>query len=94
MEAPAKARREKGRNRMKKIELVGESYSGKWTRSRTACRGIVLREGKLLLSHEAGSGLWMIPGGGQYSNLTNIILCHYTWHNIIFTLKLICVPLS
>ncbi len=49
---------------MKKIELVGESYSGKWTRSRTACRGIVLREGKLLLSHEAGSGLWMIPGGG------------------------------
>lgn len=49
---------------MKKVELFGENYSGKWVRSRTACRGIVLREGKLLLSHETGSGLWMIPGGG------------------------------
>ena len=49
---------------MKKVELFGENYSGKWVRSRTACRGIVLRERTLLLSHETGSGLWMIPGGG------------------------------
>ena len=49
---------------MKTIEIFGENYSGSWNRSRTACRGIVLREGKLLLSHETGSGLWMIPGGG------------------------------
>lgn len=49
---------------MKTIKIVGENYSGSWTRTRTACRGIVLREGKLLLSHETGSGLWMIPGGG------------------------------
>lgn len=49
---------------MKTVELYGENYSGKWVRSRTACRGVVLREGKLLLSHETSSGLWMIPGGG------------------------------
>ena len=49
---------------MKTIEIYGDNYSGSWTRTRTACRGIVLREGKLLLSHETGSGLWMIPGGG------------------------------
>ncbi|MBR3060249.1 MAG: NUDIX domain-containing protein [Oscillospiraceae bacterium] len=49
---------------MKTVEIYGENYSGKWVRSRTACRGIVLREGKLLLSYETGSGLWMIPGGG------------------------------
>ncbi len=50
---------------MKRIELTGDNYAGTWTRTRTACRGIVLREGKLLLSHETGSGLWMIPGGGM-----------------------------
>ena len=49
---------------MKTIKLVADNYAGSWTRSRTACRGVVLREGKILLSHEAGSGLWMIPGGG------------------------------
>ena len=32
---------------MKKIEIIGESYGGKWVRSRTACRGIVLRDGKI-----------------------------------------------
>ncbi len=49
---------------MIKIELTGDNYTGTWARTRIACRGIVLREGKLLLSHETGSGLWMIPGGG------------------------------
>ncbi len=49
---------------MKVIRIIGDNYAGKWTRSRTACRGIVVRDGKLLLSHETGSGLWMIPGGG------------------------------
>ena len=33
---------------MKTVELYGENYSGKWVRSRTACRGVVLREGKTI----------------------------------------------
>lgn len=49
---------------MKTLKIFGENYLGHWSRCRTACRGIVLQEGKLLLSHETGSGLWMIPGGG------------------------------
>ncbi len=28
---------------MKRIEIVGDNYFGKWTRTRTACRGIVLQ---------------------------------------------------
>ena len=46
------------------LEIVDESYSGKWERMRTACRGLVLENGLILLSYETSSGLWMIPGGG------------------------------
>ena len=60
---------------MKKIEIIGESYGGKWVRSRTACRGIVQRDGKILLSHETGSGLWMIPGGGLEPGETEEACC-------------------
>ena len=49
---------------MKIIEIVGDNYGGTWEKTRIACRGIVIREGKLLLSYEAGTGFWMIPGGG------------------------------
>jgi len=49
---------------MKAIEIIGENYFGKWDRSRTACRGIVIEKGKILLSFETATGQWMIPGGG------------------------------
>ena len=49
---------------MTELEIVSENYSGKWERTRTACRGIVIREGKLLLSYETSSRYYMIPGGG------------------------------
>ena len=45
-------------------EIVGNNYSGKWHRTRTACRGIVIRDHKLLLSYETVTGQWMLPGGG------------------------------
>ncbi len=50
---------------MKTIEIVGGDYVGKWEWERPACRGVVLREGRLLLSYEVVSGLWMLPGGGR-----------------------------
>ena len=49
---------------MKIIEIVGENYFGKWEKTRTACRGIVIEDGRILLSYETETGQWMIPGGG------------------------------
>ena len=50
---------------MKTLEIIGENYFGAWKRARTACRGIVIREGQILLSYETATGQWMIPGGGM-----------------------------
>lgn len=49
---------------MKVIDIVGENYFGKWDKTRTACRGILISDGKILLSYETITGQWMIPGGG------------------------------
>ena len=49
---------------MKVIDIIGENYFGKWEHTRTACRGIILRDEKLLLSYETATGQWMLPGGG------------------------------
>ena len=37
---------------MKTIEIIGDNYFGKWTETRTACRGIILREKYILMSYE------------------------------------------
>lgn len=50
---------------MKTIDIVGENYSGKWDRSRTACRGIITEGQDILLSYETKNDLWMTPGGGM-----------------------------
>ena len=51
---------------MKTIELIDRTYSGEFSRTRRACRGVVVRDGLVLLSHYPASGdLWMIPGGGK-----------------------------
>ena len=49
---------------MKTIEIKGQNYSGRWTRERTACRGIVIEDGRILLSYGVRDDIWMIPGGG------------------------------
>ena len=49
------------------VQIVGENYAGEWHQTRTACRGIVIRNGKLLLSYETATGQWMLPGGGLES---------------------------
>lgn len=46
------------------VEIVGANYFGKWDKTRTACRGIIIRDNKLLLSYETVTGQWMLPGGG------------------------------
>ena len=60
---------------MKTIDIVGENYFGAWEKTRTACRGIVIREGKLLLSYETATDQWMLPGGGLEEGETEEACC-------------------
>ena len=50
---------------MKIIEIKGENYFGAWTKTRTACRALIVRDGKMLLSYETVTGQYMLPGGGM-----------------------------
>lgn len=49
------------------FEIINQ-YSGTYSeppeRERVAARGIVVRDGKILLSHELNTGVYMTPGGG------------------------------
>ena len=49
---------------MKVIEIIGRNFRGAAAHTRIACRGLVLQNGKLLLSHERNTGWYLIPGGG------------------------------
>ena len=49
---------------MKRIKIIGDNYFGKWDKTRTACRAIIIRGDDILLTYEINTGLWMIPGGG------------------------------
>lgn len=51
--------------KMKIIEIIGENYFGHYDRIRAGCRGIVIKDGKILLSYETKKDTWMIPGGGS-----------------------------
>ena len=49
---------------MKIIAITGDNYFGKWDHTRTACRGIIIQNNRILMSYETRTGQWMIPGGG------------------------------
>ncbi len=51
-------------NNFEIIDQYAETYSDPPERERVAARGIVVREGKILLSHELNTGVYMTPGGG------------------------------
>ena len=60
---------------MKTISIIGDNYFGHWDKSRTACRGIVLKDGKLLLSYETDTDTWMLPGGGLEAGESESACC-------------------
>ena len=35
---------------MRKIEIIGNNYVGKWETERVACRGVVIESDRILLS--------------------------------------------
>lgn len=49
---------------MNTINILGSNRHETFTKTRKGCRGIVLRDKKLLLSHERNTDYWLIPGGG------------------------------
>lgn len=51
-------------NNIETINQYGRIYSDPPERERVAGRGIVVRDGKILLSHELNTGVYMTPGGG------------------------------
>jgi len=49
---------------MKTIEILGANRFETYTKTREGSRAIVVRDGKILLTHELNSGWWLLPGGG------------------------------
>lgn len=60
---------------MKRLEIIGENYFGAWKYTRTACRGVVLRGGGILLSYETRNDQYMIPGGGLEPGEDDAVCC-------------------
>ena len=62
---------------LKKIDIIGENYFGKWDKTRIACRGIVKdKDSKnILFSYEMVTDTWIIPGGGLEENETDKNCC-------------------
>ena len=49
---------------MKIIEIFGEERDPEYTKIREGCRGILIRDSKILLSYEKNIDQYLIPGGG------------------------------
>ena len=49
---------------MKIVEIFGEERDDAYTKLREGCRGIVICDGKILLSYEKNINHYLIPGGG------------------------------
>lgn len=52
------------------INQYGKTYSDPPEKVRIASRGIVVKDNKILLSHELNTGIYMTPGGGIEANET------------------------
>ena len=50
---------------MKTVEILGENRFETWTKTRAGSRAVVVRDSRILLSHEVNSGWWLVPGGGE-----------------------------
>ena len=55
---------------MEMINIYGDNRFTEYTKVRDACRGIVIRDGTILLTYEVNTDQWFIPGGGLEGNET------------------------
>lgn len=49
---------------MKSVDILGDNRFDKFTKTREGSRAIIIKDGKILLTHEMKSEWWLIPGGG------------------------------
>ena len=49
---------------MREISILGSNRFETFTKTRSGCRAVVIRNGEILLTREDRSDLWLIPGGG------------------------------
>lgn len=49
---------------METINIYGDNRFAEHTKIREACRGIVVNDGKILMTYEVNTDQWFIPGGG------------------------------
>lgn len=45
------------------IEQISKTYTAPYKEVRTSCRAIIVKDNKILLSHESKTGFYMSPGG-------------------------------
>lgn len=58
------------------IDIIGKNHFETWTKTRIACRGLIIQNGKILLSYETkNQNQYMIPGGGLEENESEIECC-------------------
>lgn len=60
---------------METIEIYGDNRFKKHSKIREACRGIVINNGKILLTYAVVNDLWTIPGGGTETDESYEICC-------------------
>ncbi len=60
---------------MKEIEISGANRYDTFTKTRGGSRAVIIRDGMILLSHETGSGWWLVPGGGMEEGETPEMCC-------------------
>lgn len=60
---------------MKIVEIKDKNFEGIVSKTRIACRAIIMDGDNILTSFESLSGIYMIPGGGLEENETYIECC-------------------
>ncbi len=60
---------------METINIYGHNRISEFTKVRDACRGIVIRDGMILLTYEVNTDQWFIPGGGLEGEETTEVCC-------------------
>lgn len=55
---------------VKSIDIYGANRHKVCTKIRVGCRGIVIKDSRMLISHERNTDYYLIPGGGLENNET------------------------
>lgn len=55
---------------VKTIEIYGANAHKTFSKTRVGCRGIAIKDSRMLISHEVNTNYYLIPGGGLEENET------------------------